>query len=415
MLITLYDSYNVLSKVYSKGSYLKMALNETQIEELNRAKVTKICYGVLDKDITLSYIINSLCDKNPKLAVRTILKISLYMLIYLGKQPYAVTNNAVELLSKLGKGGMKGFVNAILRKFVKNGYELPKNELERLSIKYSYPLFAIKMLKKDYDTETVEKIISYDLSNTFVRFNRGENGEEYLKNLNINYSKTPFENTFLANGFKMDDGFYLGKYTFQSVGSVAICESVDSGEILLDMCSAPGGKSVYLADKFTKVISTELHTHRAQLITSYASRMNKTNIEVLTKDMTNYYSEFDSKFDAVLLDSPCSGFGVLNENPDIKLNRSEQDINNILLEQQKLLKNASKYVKVGGYLYYSTCSIFSVENYKQIVKFLQENNNYIEEKFSSKLPHITCEKGIQFLPHISLGAGFYVCKLKRIK
>ena len=85
MLITLYDCYNVLSKVYSKGSYLKMALNDTQIEELNRSKVTKICYGVLDKDITLSYIIKSLCDKNPKLAVRTILKIGLYMIIYLNK------------------------------------------------------------------------------------------------------------------------------------------------------------------------------------------------------------------------------------------------------------------------------------------------------------------------------------------
>ncbi len=415
MLITLYDSYNVLSKVYSKGSYLKMALNETLIEELNRSKVTKICYGVLDKDITLSYIIKSLCDKNPKLAVRTILKIALYMIIYLNKQPYAVTDNAVELLSKLGKGGMKGFVNAVLRKYIREGYKMPTNELEKLSIKYSYPLFAIKMLKNDYGIEELEKIISYDNSNTFIRFNDGENGKEYLQKLNIDYYKTPFENVFLANGFKMDDGFYLGKYTFQNVGSVAICDIVEKGETLLDTCSAPGGKSVNLSSKFNKIIATELHSHRAELITSYINRMNKTNIEVLVRDMTNYISEFDSRFDAVLLDSPCSGYGVLNENPDIKLNRTEQDIINILLDQQKLLKNASKYVKVGGYLYYSTCSIFSIENTKQIEKFLQENQNYIEEKITSKLPYIASKKGIQFLPHISMGAGFYVCKLKRIK
>lgn len=415
MLITLYDSYNVLSKVYSKGSYLKMALNETQIEELNRSKVTKICYGVLDKDITLSYIIKSLCDKNPKLAVRTILKIALYMIIYLNKQPYAVTDNAVELLSKLGKGGMKGFVNAVLRKYIREGYKMPTNELEKLSIKYSYPLFAIKMLKNDYGKEELEKIISYDKSNTFIRFNDGENGKEYLQKQNIDYYKTPFENVFLANGFKMDDGFYLGKYTFQNVGSVAICDIVEKGETLLDTCSAPGGKSVNLSSKFNKIIATELHSHRAELITSYIKRMNKTNIEVLVRDMTNYISEFDSRFDAVLLDSPCSGYGVLNENPDIKLNRTEQDIKNILLDQQKLLENASKYVKVGGYLYYSTCSIFSIENTKQIEKFLQENNNFVEEKITSKLPYIASEKGIQFLPHISMGAGFYVCKLKRIK
>lgn len=112
MIITVYDSYNVLYKVYGEGAFIKQALTNTQIEELNRAAVTKITYGVLDKDVTLSFIIKSLCEKTPKLPVRIILKIALYQIIYLKTAPYAVTNACVELVKKLGKGGVSGFVNA---------------------------------------------------------------------------------------------------------------------------------------------------------------------------------------------------------------------------------------------------------------------------------------------------------------
>lgn len=415
MLITVYDSYNILTKVYSKGAFLKQAMLDTQIEPLNRAKVTKICYGVLEKDVTLSYIISQLCDKQPKLAVRTILKIALYLIIYMQKSPYAVTDNAVELLKKLGKGGMKGFLNAVLRNYIRNGYKMPTNEIEFLSVKYSYPKYIVELLVNDYGKSLAIEIMSDETQKTCLRFNDNVDGEEYLNSRGYTFEKTPYDNAFFVNNFKMEDGFYTGDYTFQSIGSIAICDGVESAENLLDVCSAPGGKTVNLSSKFKSVTATELHSHRVELIKSYCDRMNKKNVTCMCKDMTEIYEPFIDNFDAVLLDAPCSGLGVVKENPDMFLNRKSEDISSIILVQSKLLENASKYVKVGGCLYYSTCSILKDENVRQIAKFLNKFDNFIEEKTTPKLMCQDQEFGNQFLPNLSMGAGFYFVKLKRIK
>ena len=165
MLVTYYDAYSVLTKVYSDGAYIKQALNDTVIEEKNRNQTTKICYGVLDKDVTLSYIIKQLCDKSPKLSIRTILKIALYSLEYLKTAPHAVCNTAVELIKKLGKGGTAGFVNAVLRKYIRDGVSLPTGDsVLALSIKYSYPQFAVKKLINDYGLELAKQIMNADRS-----------------------------------------------------------------------------------------------------------------------------------------------------------------------------------------------------------------------------------------------------------
>lgn len=415
MLITYYDAYNVLSNVYGKGTFIKQSLLDTPVRESTRAHLNKICYGVLDKDVYLSYVLNKLCTKSPKLPVKIILKIGLYSLIYLNTAPYAVTDNCVELAKKLGKGGTAGFINAVLRNYIRNGVEITEKGVKLLSIKYSYPEFLVKKLIDSYGLELAENIISYDSETSFVRFNTGVNGEDYLKNNNIIYEKTPFNDTFSVKNFKMNDDFHMGVYTFQSIGSVAICDLIEKGDVLLDACSAPGGKAVNLSSKFNKVIATEIHPHRVELIKSYAKRMGKDNIEALNIDSTVYNSEFDSRFSAVLCDAPCSGTGVIKENPDIKLNRKDNSIKELNEIQEKLLNNLSKYIKVGGNLYYSTCSILKDENDNIIEKFLSKNDNFVVEKVESKLNCYKSEFGLTFLPQISLSAGFYFCKLKRVK
>lgn len=412
MLITFYDSYVVLSKVYG-GAFLKQAVNDTMIRESSRAHFTKICYGVLDKEVTLNYIISKLCDKNPKQAVRTILKIGLYSIIYLNDTPYAVTDSCVELAKKLGKGGTAGFINAVLRNYLRKGVEYPSSGVEYYSVKYSYPEFLVKRLIKDYGEKKAESIMSADTERTFIRFNKGEKGEEYLKNNGYEYEKTPFDNVFSAPKFKMNEDFYMGKYTFQSVGSVAICDMVEGGENLLDCCSAPGGKAVNLADKFNSVTATELHEHRVQLIKSYVSRMGKQNVTALNLDATVYNPDFNEKFDAVLCDVPCSGTGVIKDNPDIKLRRDDKNIIELTKIQLEILNNSAKYVKKGGYLYYSTCSIVKEENIGVVTKFLKENKDFTSVDIDSKLDGLKLDIGIQFLPDISMGAGFYFAKLKK--
>lgn len=414
MINYFYDCYTILNKVYSEKAYVKQAINDTFIEEKNRALTVKTVYGVLEKDIELTYYLKALTVKMPKLAVRTILKISMYAIKYLNKKVYAVTENAVELTKKLGKKGVSGFVNAFLRKFINTEIPLPKGEIESLSVKYSYPEFALKMLVADYGKERVEEIISAPLPKTCLCF-YDTDGEKYLAEKSFSFEKTPYDNVYLVENFVRDDGFDKGLYTFQALGSVAICDAVSPCEKLYDCCSAPGGKSIRLSHKCSSVLSSDVHEHRVNLIEAYKARMKRQNVTVFQADATAFDKNLVEKFDAVLCDAPCSGLGVVNDNPDIKLNRVESSIIELNALQYAILSNVSHYVKKGGYLYYSTCSVLKRENIDMVKKFLENNSNYEIEKLSSKLAHDNFDGTLAFMPDISGGLGFYVAKLKRIK
>lgn len=414
MINYFYDSYTILHKVYSEKAYIKQAINNTFIEEKNRALITKTCYGVLDKDIELSYYISSLVDKAPKLSIRIILKIAMYAIKYLDKKEYAVTKNAVELVKKMGKGGASGFVNAFLRKFINAKIILPAEPTKSLSIKYSYPEFAVKELLKKYSQDRVESIISAENKNTCLSFYEID-GEEYLNSLGVEFEKTPFENVFFAKNFIRNEDYDKGIYTYQALGSVAICDIVKPCDNILDCCAAPGGKSIRLSYKCKNVLSWDIHAHRVELINDYARRMKRQNVNAEVRDSKMFDPSLCGKFDAVICDAPCSGIGVVNDNPDIKINRNETDVKGLNLEQIAILKNVSNYVKVGGYLYYSTCSILDSENIDIIKTFMSDIKGFEICEIDSKLQHETLAGTNLFLPDISGGLGFYVAKLKRIK
>ncbi len=409
-----YDCYSVLNKVYSDKAYFKQALNGTIIEEKNRALTVKTCYGVLDKDIELSYYIKTLAEKSPKLVVRTILKIGMYAIKYLGKHGYAVTKNAVELTKKLGKSGMSGFVNAFMRKFIDYEFVLPKDKNERLSIEKSFPLFAVKELVSTYGIERAERILSAENTKNCLSFYCVD-GENYLKNIGVDFEKTPFENVYTCRGFVRNDDYDSGIYTYQSLGSVAICDVVEPCEKLLDCCAAPGGKSIRLSYKCKNIVSWDIHEHRVGLIEDYKHRMKRENVFSEVRDAKSLDVKLEKQFDAVLCDSPCSGLGVTLDNPDIKINRTIENILELNKEQIAILKTVSKYVKVGGHLYYSTCSILDRENVEIVSEFLNFNDEFICEEISSELSNEKKKFGIQFLPDVSSGNGFYVAKLKRVK
>ncbi len=415
MVNTFYDSYRILMHVYSEKSFIKQAINSEIIEPINKNTVIKIVYGVVENDIQLEYILSKLCSKRPKLPVRVLLKIAIYCIKFLTKAPYAVTDSAVELCKKLGKGGMSGFLNATLRSYIKNpNFEFPNDEKQALSVEYSYPLFAVSELIKDYGTNEAREIMSFNKDYNYLRFSTSVNGVEYLTLNNISFETTPFANCFSVKNFARENGYYDGKYTFQSIGSVAICSLIERGDNLLDCCAGPGGKTVFLAEKFNKVIASELHQHRANLIKDYAERMKINNIFVNCEDSTIYNANYNEEFDCVLCDAPCSGLGVVKENPDIKLNREETNLFELNKLQLSILNNVCKYVKRGGSLYYSTCSILKRENDGIIKDFLSNNNNFVIEEISSPLNNCRTEFGLQFLPNISSGAGFYVCKMRKL-
>jgi len=406
----LYDSYVILNKIYSEGSYLKQAISSVNIEPKNKALTVKIVYGVIENDLLLSYYINKLTDSSPKLAVKTILKQSMYLIKLSNKPVYAVTNEAVDLAKKLGKKGVAGFINAVLRNFAKQEILLPEKLEDNLSLTYSYPVFAVKKLLNSYGLDTAKMIMNYKSDKVTLRFKSFN--EEYINKYSM--QETPFKNVFFASSFIRDEGFDEGIYTYQSIGSVAICDIVQPCKDFLDACAAPGGKSVNIAEKCENVTSFDIYSHRLELIESYKNRMDIQNVKAVLQDASVFNEEYKQKFDSVLTDVPCSGFGVSHENPDIKINRKENDLTDIIKIQKSIIKNTAEYVKCGGYLYYSTCSIFNEENQDIIKWFLNNDKRFIIEKVESPLDNIDTNFGLQFLPHISMGAGFFIAKMKRV-
>lgn len=400
-----YDPYRVLLKIYGEGAHLKIALAETPIEELHRARTVKTVYGVLERDAYFSRCIAAFAEKNPKQSVRVLLKISLYWLTVLKKPKYMVTDTAVELLKKLGKGGMAGFVNAFLRKFEEGEVRLPKGD-EGLAVKYNYPLFAVRKIRAQYG-DRAERILAARSAGVTVRFVRG--AEKYADKP---HTETPFEGVQIFENFTRDDGFFAGDYTFQSVGSVAIASAVEPCLKLLDACAAPGGKSVLLAEKCGSVTACELHAHRVELIRQYCARMNATNVAPMQADSSVYRPEFSEAYDGVLCDVPCSGLGTLAENPDIALRTP--DFQSLNEAQSAILNNCARYVKAGGCLYYSTCSLLQEENDEIVGAFLREHAEFQAEEIRSPLDALKTQFGLQFLPDTAFGAGFYVCKMRKV-
>ena len=402
----LVDPYLILNKVYLGGKFLKQAIADTPVEPLNKARTVKICYGVLEKDVYFEHIIGANVKKQPKNAVKIILKIALYLLEFMQKHDYMVVDYAVELTKKTGKEGASGFVNAFLRSY--KIPPLPEKSDEKFSVESSTPLWLARKVKRSYKSEALQ-ILTAPSRGLCVRFEKGM--EEYLAKP---HTDTPFKNAYIFSNFVRDGGFFEGNYTFQSVGSIAICDVIAPCDSLLDACSAPGGKSVLLAKKCKTVISSELHPHRVELIKSYAQRMGADNIMAIQADATVYNKDWEGKFNAVLCDVPCSGTGVINENPDIMLFRKESDIEELVAIQLKILENCSRYVKKGGMLYYSTCSVLPEENDSTVCNFLQLHPEYALNTVNSPLEHRATKYGLQFLPHISLGAGFFVTAFKKL-
>ncbi len=401
-----YDPYRVLSKIYGEGAHLKIALAETDTEEAFRARTVRTVYGVLERDAYLSLCIRTFAPKSPKQSVRIVLKIALYWLIDLKKPKYMVTDTAVSLLKQLGKGGTAGFVNAFLRRFDEAQVTLPAGD-EGLAVKSNYPLFAVQKIKAEYGARA-ERILFAKSAGVTVRFERNE--EKYLASP---HRETPFEKVFCFENFTRDGGFFAGDYTFQSVGSVAIAETVEPCENFLDACAAPGGKSVLLAKKCKSVTACDLHAHRVELIRAYTERMRVSNVLPVQADSSVFRPEWESAFDGVLCDVPCSGSGTLSENPDIALR--EPDFKSLNADQKNILANCSRYVKAGGALYYSTCSLLKEENDGIVGEFLKAHSEFAREEIISPLDHVKTKFGLQFLPDKAFGAGFYVSKMRRQK
>ena len=396
------------------GAYLNIALRDilasSGMEQRDNALATTSALGVMKNVIYIDNIIANLSSvKLRKLSVwiHNILRIGIFCNRFLDRIPVSATvNECVKLSRRYGHRASAGFVNAVLRSSASSGDFLPENKesAEYISIKYSLPLWLAEMWKSEGYGEDFFKAMNLEPPVT-VRLNTLK-----CDSLPEEFEKVPA----LPHGYNYLGGGSVENTEFFKNGSVAVQDGasqlavaslrIEKGMRVLDLCSAPGGKAAYIAqllENSGEVISCDIHPHKLELIKSNLERLGVTNTKVILNDAACYNSEFDEGFDRVLADVPCSGLGVLRRKPDIRINKSPLSNDELTKIQRKILDNAACYVKKGGILVYSTCTVNKAENEDAVSLFLENHSDFtlIEER--------------QLLPHTDNTDGFFYASFER--
>lgn len=403
-----------------QGAYsnitLKKCLANPNLSKQDKALVTSIVYGVVDKKITLDYIIgyfSKLKLKKISKFVLIILRMGIYQLMYMDKIPQsAAVNESVKLAKRYGHGASAGFVNGLLRNVIKSPIEYPENKMEYLSVKYSYPVWICEKWEKDFGYEFTKNLLEafaqpprLNLRPNTLKTSAGD----LLKKLALKGIKAEIKDDYIVSeGFNIasDELYRSGYYTVQDAAAMQAAKTLNpaGGETVIDVCAAPGGKTTHMAELMRnngRIYAFDVYEHKTELIRKNAVRLGISIIETAVLDGSVFHEELEETADKVLCDVPCSGFGILRRKREIKWNREEN--NDLPQIQQKILTNSAKYLKKDGELVYSTCTIEKEENSAVISAFLAENKGF--EKL--------CEK--TFYPHIDNTDGFYICKIKRVK
>ena len=414
-------AYEILFEIEKEGAYSNLTIN--RFLEKNRpdnpAFIRELVYGVLENKILLDYYLDKLIPsgiKKVKKKEATLLRLGLYQLIFMDSVPdYAAVNETVTLAKKLVRG-REGFINGVLRGYMKKGSEIKlpdetKDLKHYLSIKYSFPLWLIEKWDKQYGMEECKKLL--EASNArpklSIRVNVNKTSREELKNYLEEKRYEVTEGTFSkrtlhvkGSGLLEDERYTEGYFSIQDEASTVAADELGAkpGETVIDVCAAPGGKTSAIAELMGnngKVYSCDIYEHKLELIDKLAERLDLSIIEPTLLDGTSGNAEWNETADRVLADVPCSGLGVIRRKPEIKY-KDITDFRELVKIQKSILENAANYVKPGGTLVYSTCTINKDENELQVKAFLENNNGF--ELISEK----------QFLPTEDID-GFYVCKM----
>ena len=421
-------SYEILSKVIIDKSYVSIELNKyltKNSNKFNSALVTKIVYGVLEKDIMLEHFIGQFVKKMPKVELLILLK----MVAYISKAinsipPFALVNEIVTIAKSIDIH-QSGFVNAVSKKLIDGKLVLPdkKNLNKYLSVRYNYPEWVISELLKSHDIEFVTDLISKSLTNlTHIRVNldkiQPDKFRQILQDKDITIKNSLYNYTMYVNYAKLLEYEELKEYYIvQGLPSIITCNvlAAKNGKVL-DVCAAPGGKSVYLAqNKDLQVYSCDIHRHRVELIKKYADNYN-VSLKTFVQDGTKLNNLWVDYFDYVLCDVPCSNIGVSRKKPDVFLNKTKSDMMTLAGIQYQILDNSANYVKVGGVLQYSTCTILDIENRCVIEKFLCNHPEFELTTIDFGSLNIHNNNNMYtFFPNMTDTEGFFVARMIRKK
>lgn len=415
-------AFKTLCEILYNDAFSNLALKETlgrerDMSREDRALVTNLVYGVVSHHYTLEYIIGQYSAiKLKKLArnIKVILELGIYQLVYADKIPEsAAVNESVRLAKKHGRKGADRFVNAVLRSFCRDGCEVrfPEDKAEYLAVKYSYTTDMAQQWINDFGFDEAEELMASlnEPPALMLRANTLRiSAQELIKRLCDVGIKAEQEQGALirTSGFDMGGSrLYLdGYFSVQDKGAynAAIALDPQEGETVIDMCAAPGGKTTHIAELQKdrgRITAFDIYAHKIRLIEESAHRLGIKSVEAHLADASVRDETLLNSADRVLCDVPCSGWGIIRRKPDIKLGRN--DVSGLPGLQGRILENASVYVKPGGVIVYSTCTINKRENENVTDAFLKNNDNF--EKVYEKT----------FLPDTDGSDGFYICKLIR--
>lgn len=432
-----------LYKIDKEETYSNLALdemikqNKNNLDSRDIGLISEIVYGTVSWKLTIDEIIKKYSSiKMKKISpwILNILRMGIYQIIFLDKIPKsAAVNESVNLAKRYGHKGSSNFVNAILRKVNKEDIEefyKIENSIERISKITSTPEWIVDELLKEKNEKEVEEICkSFNIKpKTSIRVNRLKitktELKEKLKERNINCQDGKLNDFLTIDGLKDIENLDLfkeGYFTVQdeSAGMASIVLNPLENEFVLDACSAPGGKTTYLAEIMNnkgKIIAWDIYEHRLNLIKQNYKRLGIDIIETNLNDATIYKEEYFEKFDKILLDVLCLGTGVIRRKPDIKWQRKKENINEITKIQMQILETCSKYLKKGGELVYSTCSIFEEENQNIIDSFLNKNPEYKISRYENITNNVEISKYLVKNKYIKIypnntNDGFFICKI----
>ena len=424
------------------GAYAALALDReltrSGLSPADRRLASSLVYDTLENQLRLDWALKDFMRKDDTdMKLRIILRLGACQLLLYDKIPAsAAVNTAVSLCKDAGMPGLAGVCNAILRGLDRDResivYPDPEGEpAQYLSVMYSLPLWLVERLMAAYGHDTAAAIAAYRQRDAGITLRpnlttlNGSAFEKLLDRKVWQWEKGLAPDAYIIHGaadISRDADFQAGRFSIQSQSSMFAALAIETrpGMQLLDVCAAPGGKTCYLAERLNgtgRVQSWDLHPHRVKLIEAQARRLRLDNVRPMARDATVFREELERTMDAVLLDAPCSGTGVMAGKPDVKYRVTAEDVDALAATQQALLEACCRYVKPGGQLVYSTCSILPEENALQLRRFLENHPDFtllpLPDSFPAALRQRYGAEGLQLLPHRDHLDGFFIARMGR--
>lgn len=435
---------DVLTDVREKGAYASLALGErlraAHLSPEDRRLATGLVYGTLENQLQIDYALDRLMDHPTREPVqRDILRMGAYQILFLDRVPdSAAVDEAVKLTRAMGMEAACGFINAVLRNLSRGKDEIawPDREADPvayLSVMGSMPRWLVEKLVAAYGPEEAGRVILYReeehpvcVRPNFTRLSDPE-FEALLQEKGWRAERGLAPHAWLIYGagdLAADADYRAGRFSIQGQSSMLAAEALEvrPGMKVLDACAAPGGKSAYLCEQMQltgRVYAWELHEKRAQLLEGVRRRLGLDNLRISVRDALDFRPDLEGALDGVLLDAPCAGLGVLSQKPDIKLRLKEEDIPAIVDTQGRLIDTVCRYVRPGGALVYSTCSLLPEENADRVRAFLQAHPNFMLEPLPTSFPAELRERqtacGLQLLGCRDGVEGFFIARMRRVR